>query len=154
MGKPYRFKRWNRSNNPRTVALDAAIDARKAAGLPLTAGAVARDAAGLMPVGVLIPMLHTLLLPFAGRRLKQRGELIVNDTTWLRKERPQITTAEFAIQVNVKQVNLDRVSNWLDAENEILAHMKKVEAQRGKTITMADVEDFVGRTYEKYGLSG
>jgi hypothetical protein len=149
-----RSRRFRYSSHPLTTAIDAAIDARKAAGHPITTGAVASDLVSTVPAALMLTEFGRLVGGRVARRLKARGLLITDSTTWDRVTDVDITDSEYHVTLDIKNLHLGRVQKRLKADRAVGAFLDKQAAKLGRPVTMGEFEKDIDGIYAKHGYTG
>lgn len=147
-----RSKRFRRSNHPLTRVIDAAVDARKTAGSPVSTGEVVSDLLNSVPGPLMITEFGRLVGGRVNARLKARGEIVVDDKTWDRKTDVDVTNVEFGVYVGIKQSHLTHVQDRLKADLAVGKFLARQSAKLGRPVTMGEFEPEIDAIYAKHGF--
>jgi hypothetical protein len=147
-----RSRRFRYSTHPLTRAIDASIDARKAAGHQVTTGDIAGDLVSTVPAALMLTEFQRLVASRVRLRLKARGELVVNDVTWARETDVNVTDAEFHVTLDIKSENLRRVQRRLRADRDVGRFLDRQAARLGRPVTMGEFETQIDTIYERHGF--
>jgi hypothetical protein len=145
-------RRFRRSGHPLTQAIDASVDSRQALGLPVTTGQVTSDLVGTVPAALMLTEFGRLVGGRVRDRLRARGELVIDETTWERATDVDVTDQQFKVTVAIKQENVNRVTARLKAEKEIEKFLDRQAARLSRPVTMGEFEAQIDKIYAKHGF--
>ena len=146
-----RSLRYRRSRHPLTTIIDAAIDARIAAGHTITTGLIANDLVSTVPAALMLTEFGRLIGDRVRTRMRQRGLMLTNDKTWDRKLDVDITNAEFGVTVDVKANHVLDCQARLKADRAVKRFLDTQAAKQGRPVTMGEYQRDVDRIYASYG---
>ena len=147
-----RSKRFRRSNHPLTRVIDAAVDARQAAGSRVSTGMIVDDLLHSVPGPLMITEFGRLVGGRVNARLKARGEIVVNDLTWDRRTDVDVTDTEFSVYAGIKQSHVDGVLRRLKADRDVERFLNRQAAKLGRSVTMGEFEAEIDGIYAKHGF--
>ena len=146
-----RSKRFRYSSHPLTRAIDTSIDARKAAGSPVTTGDVAGDLVTTVPAALMLTEFRRLVGGRVRSRLKARGEMVVDDTTWERMTDVDVSDVDFKTTIKIKSQNLKYVRDRLRADRDVEKFLDKQALRLGRSVTMGEFEAQIDAIYAATG---
>ena len=147
-----RSRHFRRSRHPLTQAIDTSVDARIAAGLPVSVGLVSQDLVTTVPAALMLTEFGRLVQGRVNARLKARGQKIVDDQTWQRATDVDVTDVEFKTTVSIKAENLRRVQRRLQADQAVEAFLDAQALTLGRSVTMGEFESQIDSIYAGYGF--
>jgi hypothetical protein len=149
-----RSRRFRYSGHPLTKAIDTAIDARKAAGHPVSTRLIADDLVSTVPAALMLTEFGRLVGFRVRSRLKARGEVVVNDSTWHRVTDVNVTDAEFHTTLDIKAEHLRRVQRRLKADTAVGTFLDKQAKRLGRPVTMGEFAGEIDHIYDHHGYTG
>jgi hypothetical protein len=145
-------KRYRRSGHPLTQAIDTSIDAREAAGHPVTTGDVAGDLVSTVPAALMFTEFARLVTGRVRARLKARGMMLSSDSTWDRKVDTDITDQEFKVTLRIKGAHIVSVQRRLAADVAVGKFLDKQALRLGRPVTMGEFEAEIDNIYARHGF--
>lgn len=149
-----RSRRFRYSSHPLTHAIDTAIDARKAAGHPVGSGLIAGDLVSTVPAALMLTEFGRLVTGRVRARLRARGELVTNDSTWYRATDVDITDTEFHVTLRTKALHLKYVQDRLKADAAVGRFLDRQAKKLGRPVTMGEFEKDIDEIYAGHGYTG
>lgn len=131
------------SRHPVTARIDDAIDHLEKLGQRVTPAAVKINVRKHLTYGDLSTheMLDAAIDQRLRPRLAARGYVIADDETRVRKLFADCAPEEFAAQVEVAQINLDKCARRLSEDRKVLAFLRSKEQALGRPVTAGEFAD-------------
>jgi len=149
-----RSKRYRRSGNVITAAIDRAVDHRLAHGLPVVTRLVAHDVTLTLPAAVMFAAFETLLGQRVRTRLKARGLLVVDDQTWERTVDTDVTDVDFKVTRKVLDEHIAACVRRQRADRQVEKFLDSEAAKLGRPVTMGEYQAKIDKIYASHGYTG
>jgi hypothetical protein len=145
-------KHFRHSNHPLTMVIDRCVDAREAAGHPVSRGLVTSDLTSTVPAVVMLSEFQRLVGPKVTARLKARGYLVTDTLTWERTVDMDVTDIEFHYTVDIKAAHLSAVQARLKADRDVAKFLDAQATKLGRPVTMGEFEKQIDAIYDRHGF--